>query len=92
MPEKQQLLKQQRAQQWFPTALWSARLTAWRLCWEMAKTGLPASISDAGVGAMRALTAVRGAHLNVRVNVKDMDDQTFCQQHPRESRRTQSKQ
>lgn len=40
---------------------------------EMAKTGLPASISDAGVGAMCARTAIRGAHLNVRINVKDLD-------------------
>jgi glutamate formiminotransferase / formiminotetrahydrofolate cyclodeaminase len=44
---------------------------------EMAKTGLPASISDAGVGAMCARTAVRGAHLNVKINVKDFEDRGF---------------
>ena len=44
---------------------------------EMAKTGLPASISDAGVGAMCAHTAIRGAHLNVRINVKDLDAPEF---------------
>jgi glutamate formiminotransferase/formiminotetrahydrofolate cyclodeaminase len=44
---------------------------------EMAKTGLPASISDAGVGAMCARTAIRGAHLNVRINVKDLDAPEF---------------
>lgn len=44
---------------------------------EMAKTGLPASISDAGVGAMCARTAIRGAHLNVRINAKEIDDEAF---------------
>lgn len=45
---------------------------------EMSKTGLPASISDAGVGAMCARVAVRGAHLNVSINVKDLEDQAFA--------------
>lgn len=45
---------------------------------EMAKTGLPASISDAGVGAMCARTAIRGAHLNVRINAKDLHDRQFA--------------
>ena len=44
---------------------------------EMAKTGLPASISDAGVGAMCARTAIRGAGLNVMINVKDLDAPEF---------------
>ncbi|MBI5609924.1 MAG: glutamate formimidoyltransferase [Deltaproteobacteria bacterium] len=34
----------------------------------MAKTGNPASISDVGVGVLCATAAVRGAHLNVRIN------------------------
>jgi glutamate formiminotransferase/formiminotetrahydrofolate cyclodeaminase len=34
----------------------------------MARIGNPASASDAGVGAIAALAAVRGAHLNVRIN------------------------
>lgn len=46
---------------------------------EMAKSGLMASISDAGVGALCARTAVRGAYLNVRINVKDMDAPEFVQ-------------
>lgn len=44
---------------------------------EMAKTGLEASISDAGVGALCARTAVRGAWLNVRINAKDLNDEQF---------------
>lgn len=35
---------------------------------EMAKNGNPASVSDAGVGALAARSAVLGAQLNVRIN------------------------
>jgi len=40
----------------------------------MARDGLPASISDAGVGALCARSAVMGAFLNVRINAKDLAD------------------
>lgn len=40
----------------------------------MAEQGLPASASDAGVGALCARTAVRGAWLNVRTNVAGLKD------------------
>ncbi len=43
----------------------------------MAQYGMEASISDVGVGAMAALTAVRGAHLNVRINAKDLSDEQY---------------
>ena len=43
----------------------------------MAEHGLKASISDAGVGAMCALTAIRGAHLNVRINCAGFSNQAF---------------
>jgi len=43
----------------------------------MARHGMEASISDVGVGAMAALTAVRGAHLNVRINAKDLSDEQY---------------
>jgi glutamate formiminotransferase/formiminotetrahydrofolate cyclodeaminase len=38
----------------------------------MAEEGNPASISDVGVGALCARSAVLGAHLNVRINVGDL--------------------
>ena len=41
---------------------------------EMAKNGLQNSLSDAGVGALCARTAVYGAYLNVRINAKDIKD------------------
>jgi glutamate formiminotransferase/formiminotetrahydrofolate cyclodeaminase len=43
----------------------------------MAEKGMESSISDAGVGAICALAAVRGAYLNVRINTKDFDDKEF---------------
>jgi glutamate formiminotransferase/formiminotetrahydrofolate cyclodeaminase len=45
---------------------------------EMAEHGLPSSVSDAGVGALCARTAVRGAGLNVRINLRGFDDAGFA--------------
>ncbi len=46
--------------------------------YEMAKIGLQNSLSDAGVGALCARTAVYGAYFNVRINAKDIKDRTFA--------------
>jgi len=43
----------------------------------MAKEGNPNSISDAGVGALCARTAVYGAYLNVLINAQSLKDETF---------------
>jgi len=43
----------------------------------MAEVGNPNSVSDAGVGALCARTAVMGAHLNVRINASGLHDKTF---------------
>ena len=40
----------------------------------MAREGNPASASDAGVGALAAVAAVRGAALNVRINAASLAD------------------
>jgi len=40
----------------------------------MAREGNPASVSDAGVGALAARTAVRSAGLNVRINLPGLGD------------------
>ncbi len=47
---------------------------------EMAKKGLQNSLSDAGVGALCARTAVIGAYFNVRINAKDIKDNVFAEQ------------
>ena len=43
----------------------------------MAETGNPNSISDAGVGALCARSAVIGAFMNVRINSVDYEDKKF---------------
>ncbi|MBE0637169.1 MAG: glutamate formimidoyltransferase [Bacteroidales bacterium] len=43
----------------------------------MAVSGNPNSVSDAGVGALCARTAVRGAFMNVRINAGGIDDNEF---------------
>ena len=43
----------------------------------MAENGNPNSVSDAGVGALCALTAVEGAYLNVKINAAGIKDAEF---------------
>ena len=43
----------------------------------MAKEGNPNSVSDAGVGALCARTAVMGAFMNVRINASGLKDQAY---------------
>jgi len=43
----------------------------------MAETGNPNSVSDAGVGALCARSAVMGAFLNVRINATDYQDKNY---------------
>ena len=42
----------------------------------MAEVGNPNSVSDAGVGALAARSAVLGARLNVRINAAGLKDRT----------------
>jgi glutamate formiminotransferase/formiminotetrahydrofolate cyclodeaminase len=43
----------------------------------MAEVGNPNSVSDAGVGALCARSAVMGAFMNVRINASGYDDKVF---------------
>ena len=43
----------------------------------MAESGLSASISDAGVGALCARSAVIGAYLNVKINTGELEDKDY---------------
>ena len=51
-----------------PLDVMAASLDAMAVIAAMAATGLATSVSDAGVGALMARAAVRGAHLNVAIN------------------------
>lgn len=44
---------------------------------QMADSGNPNSVSDAGVGALCCKAAVHGAYLNVKINCKDLSDQKY---------------
>jgi len=46
----------------------------------LAETGLQSSISDIGVAALCARTAIIGAFLNVKINAKDIEDQKWANQ------------
>lgn len=46
----------------------------------MAETGNPNSVSDAGVGALAARSAVMGAWLNVRINAGGFKDKAYLQE------------
>jgi glutamate formiminotransferase/formiminotetrahydrofolate cyclodeaminase len=52
----------------------------------MAEQGLPSSVSDAGVGALCAAAAVRGAGLNVWINLKGFDDPAFAKETVRKAK------
>ena len=45
----------------------------------MAEIGNPNSASDAGVGALCARSAIMGAYLNVKINSKDLTDNTYVE-------------
>jgi len=47
---------------------------------QMASIGNPNSVTDAGVGALCARTAVYGAFLNVQINAGGLDDKTYAAQ------------
>lgn len=57
-----------------PLRVMEVALASMDVCEAMARDGMEASASDAGVGALCARTAVLGAGLNVRINAKDLDD------------------
>ena len=49
---------------------------AFPLCKAMAQEGIPASVSDAGVGALSIRAAVVGAGLNVKINAASLADRS----------------
>jgi glutamate formiminotransferase/formiminotetrahydrofolate cyclodeaminase len=60
-----------------PLKVMKVSLESMRMLKEMAIKGNPNSVSDAGVGALCARTAVEGAALNVRINCSGFDDKAY---------------
>ena len=63
-----------------PLATMEAVAATMPLLKSMASTGNPASVSDAGVGALAARSAVLGARLNVRINAAQLHDRAKAEQ------------
>lgn len=61
-----------------PLRTMQTALEAMPLALEMARKGNPASASDAGVGAIAALAAVKGAQLNVRINAAGLKERAMA--------------
>jgi glutamate formiminotransferase/formiminotetrahydrofolate cyclodeaminase len=61
-----------------PFQVMEAALASMTVIRAMAETGQETSVSDAGVGALCARTAVMGAYLNVRINAAQLLDKAFA--------------
>ena len=61
-----------------PLRVMQTVLAAMELIETMVIHGNPNSITDAGVGALAARAAVRGAYMNVRTNVRGITDHNFA--------------
>ncbi len=60
-----------------PFRVMELSLQSFEIMKEMASSGNPNSVSDAGVGALCARAAVHGAFLNVKINSADLEDKKF---------------
>ncbi len=60
-----------------PLQVMETALASMEVIKAMAETGNPNSVSDAGVAALCARTAVLGAFLNVKINAGSLDDKAF---------------
>ncbi|MEO1624126.1 MAG: glutamate formimidoyltransferase [Bacteroidota bacterium] len=63
-----------------PFEVMKVSLASFKLIQTMAEIGNPNSVSDAGVGALCARTAIHAAFLNVKINVGDLEDKAFVRQ------------
>ena len=63
-----------------PLEVMKLSLESLSLIKSMANTGNPNSVSDAGVGALCARSAVMGAFLNVKINCASFEDANFVNQ------------
>ena len=60
-----------------PLKVMRLSLSSFGVIQAMAETGNPNSVSDAGVGALCARSAVYGAYLNVKINAAGYDDKAY---------------
>ena len=60
-----------------PLRVMKTAATSYALLSEMANNGNPASVSDVGVGALATRGCIRGAAMNVRINLGQLKDKKF---------------
>jgi glutamate formiminotransferase/formiminotetrahydrofolate cyclodeaminase len=63
-----------------PYKVMQASFSGMQIIKAMAETGNPNSVSDAGVSALCARSAVMGAFMNVRINAAGYDDKIFTKE------------
>jgi len=63
-----------------PLAVMKETVKVFDLLGEMVQKGNASSVTDAAVGVLAARACVRGAYLNVRINVSTLKDKTFAVQ------------
>ncbi|MDP4240175.1 MAG: glutamate formimidoyltransferase [Bacteroidota bacterium] len=89
LPKKNELDKQQRMEaiqlatrtaMEIPFKVMQVSYNSMEVMMNMAQTGNPNSVSDAGVGALAARSAVLGAGLNVRINASGLADKEYAAQ------------
>lgn len=62
-----------------PLAVMKESFKAFDLLAEMIRKGNPNSVTDAAVGVLATRACIRGAYLNVRINVKGLRDKNFTE-------------
>ena len=62
-----------------PLTVMQTTLESMKIIKAMAEMGNPNSVTDAGVGALCARSAVIGAFLNVQINTGDLEDKEFVE-------------
>jgi len=60
-----------------PLKVMQAASKSYQLLFEMAEKGNPASISDVGVGTLATRACIKGAALNVKINLGQLKDEKF---------------
>jgi len=55
-------------------------LRGFELIREMVIKGNPNSVTDAGVGALALRSCIKGAYLNVKINVSGLEDKVYAEE------------
>jgi glutamate formiminotransferase/formiminotetrahydrofolate cyclodeaminase len=62
-----------------PLKVMETAFSAFELIKEMVENGNPNSVTDAGVGAIALRSCIKGAFLNVKINVLSLKDKVYAE-------------